>query len=540
MYQQRPSVGTIQCNRCWMPKPYSSNARGLVIMEIAMAGKRISGSRIPPARLVKKSATQSENQPPPKIPIRVPMRPEMKHRPDYLPIVWRESADKEAYETARVGRVFNHRRPSRYPVAVVNAETEDHVAEAVKLAARLGVRVSVRSGGHSWAAWSVRDNAILIDLGAMKHLTLDEKSLTAVVSPSTTGRMLNGLLDQHGLMFPGGHCPDVGLGGFLLQGGMGWNCKNWGWACENIVALDVVTADGEKVRVDKSNQPELLWAAKGAGPGFPAIVTRFHLRVRHSYSGMLASTFVYPITKYAEVMKWVTDISPSFDDGAEIVAVSCVPPDIGKRCMVAHFVVFKHTADESKVALEPANCTRPAGTIAEVVNVPTSLAKEYADQAHANPQGHRYCAENGYVDNDADVVATLHDAFTKLPTDKTFSLWFAMAPCSRRKLVDMAMSMQSDHYFAIYTIWEHQKDDERCQKWVRELMKGIAPNCVGAYLGDSDFQVRETKFWADENASKLMAIRRRYDPDGRVCGYLDRGDKSGSAGLANEDKWCVE
>jgi len=140
-------------------------------------------------------------------------------------IVWKADTSPEQYERARVGRVFNHRRPERYPVAVVEAREEAHVVEAVKLAQKNGARVSIRSGGHSWAAWSVRDDAVLIDLGNLKHIKLDESTGIVSVSPSTTGRMLNDMLREKGLLFPGGHCPDVGLGGFLLQGGMGWVCK---------------------------------------------------------------------------------------------------------------------------------------------------------------------------------------------------------------------------------------------------------------------------------------------------------------------------
>jgi FAD/FMN-containing dehydrogenase len=142
--------------------------------------------------------------------------------PPSFPIIWKDSI---AYERARVGRVFNYRRPSRYPRAVVEATTESHIVEAVRLANQLGCRVSVRSGGHSWAAWSVRDDAILIDLGKFFHFHLDNETGILQASPSMTGRMVNRLLDPHGRMFPGGHCPDVALGGFLLQGGMGWNCK---------------------------------------------------------------------------------------------------------------------------------------------------------------------------------------------------------------------------------------------------------------------------------------------------------------------------
>jgi len=151
------------------------------------------------------------------------MRPA--NTPANLPIVWRDSSNPDRYEEARVGRVFNQRRPKRYPVAVVEAQSEAHIVEAVKLANELDCRVSVRSGGHSWAAWSVRDEALLIDLGSWNYMSLDESAGIVSCSPSTTGRMVNGYLDKLGYMFPGGHCPDVGLGGFLLQGGMGWNCK---------------------------------------------------------------------------------------------------------------------------------------------------------------------------------------------------------------------------------------------------------------------------------------------------------------------------
>jgi FAD/FMN-containing dehydrogenase len=143
-----------------------------------------------------------------------------------MQIIWRDTADPATYEEARIGRVFNHRRPQRYPIAVVKATSVEDIIAAVKLAAEQNCRVAIRSGGHSWAAWSVRDQSILIDLGNFKEIEADKDNRIARVTSSVTGRQLNGkLIPEYGLMFPGGHCPDVGLGGFLLQGGMGWNCR---------------------------------------------------------------------------------------------------------------------------------------------------------------------------------------------------------------------------------------------------------------------------------------------------------------------------
>jgi hypothetical protein len=115
-----------------------------------------------------------------------------------LDVVWRDSP---SYENARVGRVFNHRRPDRYPQGVVQPKTAAEVASAVKLAKEMNLRVSVRSGGHSWAAWSVRDDALLIDLGNLKCLELNEATGIVKASPSTTGRVLNKYLSTKGKMF---------------------------------------------------------------------------------------------------------------------------------------------------------------------------------------------------------------------------------------------------------------------------------------------------------------------------------------------------
>jgi len=271
-------------------------------------------------------------------------------------------------------------------------------------------------------------------------------------------------------------------------------------------------------------------------------VTRFHLKVRKHYPGMLASTFVYPISEYEKVMDWVIKISPDYDESAEIVACASTVKDFNQLCLNVHIVVFKDTEDESIKALSQANETRPDGFLVEDTNRPTSLEQEYVGQAAANPSDHRYCAENGYVKNESDVIATLKPAFTTFPHPKAFAIWFSMAPCSRRQLSDMALSMQSDHYFAVYTVWEDESDDERCQQWTRSIMKDLAPHCEGAYLGDSDFQVRQTKFWTDPKAKKLMDIRRARDPHGRFCGYLVRDDHqvSSTDGLPNSDQWFID
>lgn len=302
------------------------------------------------------------------------------------------------------------------------------------------------------------------------------------------------------------------------------------------MAVDVVTAAGEQLHIDKDNNADLLWAAKGAGPGFPAIVTRFHLKVRPKIPFMLSSAFIYPISKYREVMEWVTSITADYDGSTEIVAVATTPEELGQPCIIPLFLTFQQSEAECIKALELANTSRPLGMLVEVVNKHTSIAQEYIDQANANPKQHRYCVDNGYVNNNVDVVKALEPSFTTLPSPKSFALWYAMAPCSRRQMPDMALSMQSDHYFAIYTIWKDEQDDNLCQRWTSGIMKDLAPLCDGAYLGDSDFQVRRPKFWTDQKERRLMDIRRKWDPEGRICGYLGLDDHVPLASTASSDR----
>lgn len=137
---------------------------------------------------------------------------EIKRNVETLPIVWPQD---ESFEVSRIGRVFNHRRPARYPVAVVKASSEDDVKSAIQTAKKLSCKVSVRSGGHSWAAWSVRDNAVLIDLADFNSMSFDDATGIIKIGPAVTGENLNSFLATKQRMFNGPHCPTVGLGGFL-------------------------------------------------------------------------------------------------------------------------------------------------------------------------------------------------------------------------------------------------------------------------------------------------------------------------------------
>jgi FAD/FMN-containing dehydrogenase len=434
-------------------------------------------------------------------------------------IVWR---GEPAYEEARVARVFNARRADRFPAGVLLAATEADVVAGVRLARERGLKVSVRAGGHSWAAWSLRDDALLIDLGAMREMTFDADSGLATASPAVKGGAeLTPFLTGHGRTFTGGHCPGVGLGGFLLQGGQGWNSRRHGWACENVVGIDVVTADGELVHADSDQNADLLWAARGAGPGFFGVITRFHLRTFPRPAAMTQDTWMFELDELEALLGWIDELLPALDPVVEpVIAATRLPRPSGPPVLLLHTTAMCDSAGEAARVLAPFDACPIAGRAISHERGPTTIELENEAQALQNPENHRYAVDCTWTDARADELAPLLRAvWSELPTEHSFAIWYGWAPA--RPLPDMAFSIEGHAYLATYAIWPDPADDDRHRDWVvghaRRLAAAVGK---GVYLGDTDFTRRPDRFLSDENFRRLEEIRRQRDPDRLFCSYL--------------------
>lgn len=431
------------------------------------------------------------------------------------------------FEEAVLARVFNGRRPEdRRPEAVLFAADEADVQAGVRLAAQRGWQVAVRSGGHSWAAWSVRNEALLIDLGALKEIAYDETSGIASAGPAVKGGdELSPFLESRGRFFGGGHCPSVGIGGFLLQGGQGWNARGWGWAAESVVAVDVVTADGELVGADAETHADLYWAARGAGPTFPGVVTRFHLQTRPIFGHLAFTLHVYPVELFDEVLLWLYSIHEQIASTVEIVAVSMTPPATEDdpapgRVFLVSALAFVDDETEGAAALAPFRTSPLLDRALHVLDAaPTTLAAQRSDQVRANPEHARYRVDNGWIDGDPqDIVVALRPLFVDLPTPAAFSIWFSMAPL--RPLPDMAFSLQTDAYVASYCVYDDPEQDEPLRRWLADAWAVAESVTAGQYLGDSDMTERQLRVLGDDQWLRLQQVLARYDPDDRFVRYL--------------------
>jgi FAD/FMN-containing dehydrogenase len=434
----------------------------------------------------------------------------------------------EGYERARVGRIFNARRPERYPAAVLLAADVADVIAGVRLARDRGWPVSVRSGGHSWAGWSLHDGALLIDLGELRAMTYDDRTGVVAAGPAVRGGLdLAPFLAQRGRAFPAGHCPGVGLGGYLLQGGQGWNGRLRGWACESVLAVEAVTAAGELVHADAAQHQDLYWAARGAGPGFPGIVTRFHLQTYPAAGQMWQDTRVWRLADAAALLSWLHELLPALDRRVEPVLAATrllgVPLHPGTAhpgtVLLLHTTVMADSAAAAAELLSPLERGPLAGREIGHLCGPTTLGEEGRAQAEQNPEGYRYAVDCTWTDAPARVLAPLLSRlWSELDTRHSFSIWYGWAPDRARP--EMAFSVEGNAYIATYAIYQDAADDERYRSWVHRRTAELARHGTGAYLGDTDFTRRQDRFLAEPNYRRLGEIRARWDPDGRFVPYL--------------------
>ncbi|KOU21890.1 FAD-binding oxidoreductase [Streptomyces sp. WM6372] len=425
------------------------------------------------------------------------------------------------FAEAATSRIFNHRLPSRRPAAVLRAANPADVVAGVRMAAAEGWKVAVRSGGHSWAAWSLREDTLLIDLALFTGMSYDSLSGIVAVGPAVRGGLdLDPYLAEHDRFFAIGHAPTVGMGGFLLQGGLGWNCRGWGWAAESIESMEVVTASGELVPCSETENADLFWAMRGSGPGFFGVVTEFRLRTRPRFRELTRSTSIYPAELAPEVLTWYHAARHDVPTSVELAAVGCTPPGFDVPVLIIDAVSF----DGGPSSLAPlGTCPVADEALVSKAAQPVKIGDLYAEQLRSNPDRHRYFVDNAFLAGTAaDLVPALLPALTDLPTSKTFTVLGDFTPLMsrHRNRPDMALSVQTDLYFAAYVIGETPDEDAHCRTWLDATMERVAPYSAGCYLGDSDLDVRPDTIMSDAAWSKFQRIRAARDPDGRFPGYL--------------------
>jgi FAD/FMN-containing dehydrogenase len=404
---------------------------------------------------------------------------------------------------------------------IVRARCDEDLLAAVRTARQRGLRVGVRSGGHSWTGNHLRDGGMLLDVSALDSLEIDAEAGTAIAGPGCRGEVALAALAEHDLFFPAGHCPGVGLGGYLLQGGFGWNGRVHGPACASVEAIDVVTADGELVRADGSRNADLLWAARGAGPGFFGVVARFHLRLhprpRHVANGVL----LFGIEMLEEVFRWVHAVGPQVPRTVELMAVVHRDPQGEPEIAVAAPALVDSAEEAAEALAFMAECPLRGRAKLAVPNVEVTMAELYAAVHESYPDGHRYAVDNMWTHAPVEeLLPGLRRIAETLPPAPSHMLWMNWGPSPPRP--PMAYSLEDETYIALYGVWAEPAEDAANVAWPRQRMAEMAPLASGIQLADENLGARPARFAADANLARLDELRRVHDPDGLFHAWMGR------------------
>ncbi len=426
------------------------------------------------------------------------------------------------YEKARRDAVWNGRIPDRYPELVVRPQTQADVLMAVRYASNHHMAIGVRSGGHSWSASFLRDDGMLLDLSKMTSFEVNASEKVANVQPAVHGGDLNEALLSYGLMFPSGHCPTVGLGGFLLQGGFGWNSRKWGLGCVNILGIDVVTANGQLLHANSQENSDLYWAARGAGPGFFGVVTCFYLRLHPLPKAIMTSRYTLPFESLDKVLVAIEKVQDTFPDCLEVSMFVGHDQDGYQEKTIA--LCGDALADSKDEAISSLDILHKLPSVAAPLKESSfvectvkELLQRFGDLLDS--AGRRYEVDNGWFDTSVErLLPGIHglvDDMPPAPSHMYLLWWLPTEPLS-----DMAFSVQGKLWLTYYAISTDPELDRRNQDLVTRRVAGLNEFSKGIQLADENLAMRPARFMSIDNFKRLESIRQEYDPHRSFHTYM--------------------
>ncbi|MET7743195.1 FAD-binding oxidoreductase [Streptomyces sp. NPDC005385] len=423
--------------------------------------------------------------------------------------------DDPGYDDART--VFNA-MIDRRPAVIARCADAADVTRSVRFARELDLPIAVRGGGHSVSGMSLNDDGLVIDLGPMRGVTVHPGSETVRVEGGALMRQLDQATQPYGLATTGGRVSTTGVGGFVLGGGTGWLDRLFGLAADNLLGVELVTADGSTVRASDQENPELFWALHGGGGNF-GVATALTLKLHPLPEFSIALMMFEPDTgpDVVRVYRDLIESAPPEVSGGVLYLTA--PPEefvpehlVGRRMCAALVTYAGGEEDLRKVA-------QPLLALPHEVEMVTAVPYPDLQCMLDDPPGLRnyWSAEylTGAPDDFVSVFCALGDAMP-VPTGNQHVLFpqgGAIAAGPSRFPVPYRDAPWAVHPFGI---WEDPADDERCVAWVRRVRADVRPWSTGAvylnFIGDEGRDRVVAGLGAD-NLRRLAAVKSAYDPD---------------------------
>jgi len=417
----------------------------------------------------------------------------------------------DGYEEAR--RVHNgliDRRPALIARCIGTAD----VADAIRFARDNGLELTVRGGGHNVAGRAVADGAVMIDLSPMKGMYVDQDARTIRAQPGVLWGELNRETALHGLAVTGGVISTTGIAGLTLGGGLGWLMPKYGTAIDNLLSVDLVTAEAETISASLAEHPDLFWAVRGGGGNFGVAVSfEYQLHpVRHVVGGLIA----HPFDAARDVLAFVREFTQQLPEELMVAAGLVHAPDGSGVKLAAVVVCHCGTEEQANEDLRPLlEFGDPA--MVEVGPMPYPVMNTILDGAF--PVGALNYWKSSFVrDLDADVVDVLVGAFAEAPSPMTGMLveHFHGAVARVAETATAWPHRSPGYNLVVASEWLDPAATEDNIAWTRAVYGQLEPYLAGKryvnYLGDDedDDAVRAA---FGPNYDRLAKIKAAYDPD---------------------------
>jgi FAD/FMN-containing dehydrogenase len=424
----------------------------------------------------------------------------------------------ESYDEAR--KVFNA-MIDRRPAVVVRCAGTDDVVAAVNFARENGLDLAVRGGGHSVPGFGTADDAVVVDLSGMRDVQVDPARRTARSQGGATWGDFNDATHAHGLATTGGVVSTTGVGGLTLGGGIGYLARGVGLSCDNLVAAQVVTADGRVLPASESENEDLFWGIRGGGGNF-GVVTAFEFRlhpVAEVYGGPMffaASDAGTVLRAYREFIADAPEELGGFPAWQIAPPLPFIPEERHGETMLAFIACWAGATEDGERALQPIRDWAPV--VAEHVGVMPYPALNSAFDALYPPGGLQHYWKANFVKELTDDAIEAHlEHGPKVPVvNSTVHIYPINGACNR-VASDATAFAYRDATFAtvIAGMWPDPADNDANIEWVRDYYDATAPlSEEGGYVnfmsGDDQERIRANY---GGNYDRLVDVKREYDPD---------------------------
>ena len=408
----------------------------------------------------------------------------------------------------------------RRPAVIVQCANADDVVQALAFGQQNGLEISVRGVGHNIAGNSICDDGLMVDLSTMRDVVVDADARRATVQPGATLGDVDKATQAHGLALPTGINSTTGISGLTLGGGFGWLTRKYGMTIDSLVAADVVTVDGRKLRASADDNPDLFWGIRGGGGNF-GVVTKWEFDLHSVGPQVVAGLIVYPYAQARQVLEGYRAFAEAAPrDVTAWVVMRKAPPlpflteDVHGREVVV--IALCHCGDAARAETDIAPL-QGLGTPHGVHVGPMPFADWQQAFDPLLTEGLRnYWKTHNFTGLSDAALDTIIEYAGQLPTPGC-EIFIAHV-----KGVAEDVPSASTAYLArdvkfvlnVHTRWEDASDDQAIVAWARKFFQATKPYASGgAYInfmtGDEAERIDAVY---GENLARLQAIKRKYDP----------------------------